>query len=385
MRKQKMKNLPNELKSSPMISSLSIIVPTYQESENLPTLIDRIRMAVTPLQMPYEVIIVDDDSRDGTVETVDELTKNGHPIRLIVRKDQRGLSSAVIRGFRETKGELLICMDADLSHPPEAIPAMVNAFDDPQVEMVIGSRYVPGGSTDDQWGLVRWLNSKVATLLAKPFTRIKDPMSGFFAISREVFAKATELNPVGYKIGLELIVKSKSKNIREIPIHFADREFGQSKLNFKEQLNYIKHLKRLADFKFGRMFQFVQFCGVGATGMGVDLFAFYLLIRLNLPVPMARAIAIWIAMTWNFWLNRRLTFSYSRKGNIFSQYGKFVASCSVGAFLSWLTSILLIQLTPWFAVHIFHAAIIGVMVGTLSNFAKSYMWVFKSDSKHPSS
>jgi dolichol-phosphate mannosyltransferase len=380
-----LKILPQELTSSRATSSLSIIVPTYRERENLPILIDRIRMAVTSLQMAYEIMIVDDDSGDGTVETVDELAKNGHPVRLIVRKEQRGLSSAVIRGFRESKNDLLICMDADLSHPPEAIPALVNVFEDPQVELAVGSRYVPGGSTDDQWGFVRWLNSKVATVLARPFTRIKDPMSGFFALSRKVFAKATELNPVGYKIGLELIVKTQSTNILEIPIHFADRKFGQSKLNFKEKLNYIKHLKRLADFKFGRMFQFVQFCGVGATGMGIDLFAFYLMICLNLPVPMARALAIWIAMTWNFWLNRRLTFSYSRRGNIFTQYCKYVASCSLGAIISWSTSILLIRMIPWFADRIFLAAIIGIIAGTLLNFAVSYLWVFKADNKRSSS
>lgn len=354
----------------------SVVVPTYCERENLPLLTERIAAAVSPLGKNYEIIIVDDDSQDGTEETIADLAGKGYPISLILRKDQRGLSSAVLRGFREAQGDMLICMDADLSHPPEAIPELIRSFDDPDIEFVLGSRYVSGASTDSQWGWFRWLNSKVATLLARPFTRAKDPMSGFFAIPREVFAKADTLDPIGYKIALELIVKCRCKNIREIPIHFCDRQFGQSKLNLTEQLRYLKHLKRLSDYKFGRISQLAQFCIVGATGMVVDLMIFYLLLLSSIPLMIARALAIWIAMTWNFALNRRLAFSYSRRGNFLAQYGKFAVSCSLGAVISWLICILLARTITFFADQIFLAAIIGIIAGTLVNFSVSCVWVF---------
>lgn len=229
---------------------ISIVVPTYREVENIRLLVTRIFRVMTSIGLVYEIIVVDDNSRDGIDVEVARLADEGHPVRIIVRLNERGLSSAVIRGFQEALGNVLICMDADLSHPPEKIPKLVEYLEKNDVDFVIGSRYVPGASTEETWGVFRWLNSKAASLLARPFTNIKDPMSGFFAISRKVFERAEGLDPIGYKIGLELIVKCSCKNIYEIPIHFADRKHGQSKLNLKEQFNYLRHLKRLVDFKW---------------------------------------------------------------------------------------------------------------------------------------
>ena len=141
-------------------------------------------------------------------------------------------------------GNWCVVMDADLSHPPEAIPGMIARLDD-GADFVIGSRYVSGGTTDSNWGLLRWLNSKVATWLARPLTRAKDPMAGFFALRRTTFERATALNPIGYKIGLELLVKCRCVRVDEVPIHFADRQHGESKLSFREQLRYLQHLGRL--------------------------------------------------------------------------------------------------------------------------------------------
>ncbi len=228
---------------------ISIIVPTYREADNIEELVSRIAGAMSALQHEYQVIIVDDDSGDGTAEKVDLLKADGRQVTLITRVDERGLSSAVLRGFRESKGDVLVCMDADLSHPPEAIPKLIECLEDGQTEFVLGSRYVEGASTDEGWGVLRWLNSKVATLLARPFVRVNDPMSGFFAMRRDVFERADELSPIGYKIGLELMVKCGCANIREVPIHFSDRKHGQSKLTLAVQWAFIKHLKRLAVYK----------------------------------------------------------------------------------------------------------------------------------------
>jgi dolichol-phosphate mannosyltransferase len=231
--------------------SVTIVIPTYCEVENLRPLLIRISDAMSKAKGSYEIIFVDDDSRDGTDRIIRELNEFGYPVRLITRVGERGLSSAVIRGFSEANGETFICLDADLSHPPEAIPAILECLDETGVDFVLGSRYVPGGNTDEHWGLLRWVNSKIATALARPLTSVKDPMSGFFAIRRTVYERAAPLSPVGYKIALELIVKCTCSMIREVPIRFAQRQFGESKLSLVERFNYLRHLSRLMRFKYG--------------------------------------------------------------------------------------------------------------------------------------
>jgi len=234
----------------------SIIVPTFQEADNLKPLITGIAAVMGKVSLPYEVIVVDDDSKDKSSEIISELAKEGYPLRIITRIGRRGLSTAVLCGFHEARGDILACMDADLSHPPEALLRLLKVFEDTKVEFAIGSRYVPGASTAESWGLFRWVNSKLATLLARPFTRVKDPMSVFFMLPRHVFERARSLNPIGYKIALELIVKCSYPNIVEVPIYFENRKYGQSKLNILEQLNYIKHLNRLSVFKLANLFNF---------------------------------------------------------------------------------------------------------------------------------
>ncbi len=228
----------------------SIIIPTFREAGNLETLAIRIGQSMSKLDGAYEVLIVDDDSQDGTEQVVETMRAAGHPLRLIVRKKERGLSSAVIRGMDEATGETLVCMDADLSHPPEAIPALLEALNEPKVDFVIGSRYVDGAGTDDDWGLFRQFNSRIATWLARPFTGARDPMSGFFALRRDRYQERDRLNPLGYKIGLELIVKCNCRNVKEVPIHFAQRRCGSSKLTLKQQWLYVRHVGRLASYKF---------------------------------------------------------------------------------------------------------------------------------------
>lgn len=230
---------------------ISIIVPTYREQANLEPLVERIASAMAPLGRSYEIIIADDDSRDGTDKTVADLAGQ-HPIQLMVRTGQRDLSLAVLDGLRRSRGRYLVVMDADLSHPPEQIPSMLEALDRPPTDFVIGSRYVPGGRTED-WGGHRRVNSYVATLLARPLTgRINDPMAGFFALKRETFERARGLNPIGYKIGLELMCRCDCRHVVEVPITFQNRVRGHSKLNFEQQARYLVHLDRLyRDYRRG--------------------------------------------------------------------------------------------------------------------------------------
>jgi len=233
----------------PSLSKISIIVPTYKEAQNVDTLTRRIHKTMTEYNISYEIIFVDDDSKDDIEKIISNLSSEGLNVRLIQRKNERGLSSAVLRGFSEAEGGILVCMDADLSHPPETIHVMINKIVKDNAEFVIGSRYVNGGSTDHKWTIYRRINSRIATLFAKPFTTAKDPMSGFFAIPDRVYKRGSSFNPIGYKIALELIVRCKCEKIVEVPIHFSDRKFGESKLTLKEQLNYLVHIKRLMGYK----------------------------------------------------------------------------------------------------------------------------------------
>jgi|SRR3990172_305618 len=354
---------------------ISVVVPTYQEALNLPYLIPAISVAMRNAGLNYEIIIVDDNSQDGSEQAVIDLQRQGHPVRMIVRKDARGLSSAVLEGFRHARGEFLVCMDADLSHPPDRIPALIESLRDSGVNFVIGSRYVLGGEIPHDWSLFRRLNSRIATLVARPITRVKDPMSGFFALHRSTLNRATGLSPIGYKVGLELIVKCGCSNIREVPTQFVDRKYGQTKLNLSEQLNYLRHVKRLLDFKYGNLSRLLQFCLVGGIGVFVDLLTLHVLL-LALPLKISRAVAIGVAMTSNFWLNRRLTFSDSRRTNWVRQYARFVLCCSIGGAINWSASVGLVGHVTFFRAHVTLAALIGILSGTVSNFLMSRYWAF---------
>ncbi len=234
--------------SNSIFTSVSIIVPTYKEVENLPILIRRIEQLKD--QYPnfiIELLVMDDNSNDGT-EQLSELNQSW--IHLTIRKENRGLSQAVIDGLKRARHDIVVVMDADLSHPPEKIPEMIQHLNQ-GADFVIGSRYITGASIDGHWGIFRWLNSKLATLLARPLTRVKDPMSGFFALNRVSFERyQNRFNPTGYKIGLELLVKCHYQEVHEIPIHFATRQHGVSKLSIKEQLRYIQHLYQLFIYRY---------------------------------------------------------------------------------------------------------------------------------------
>lgn len=228
----------------PDTPDVSVIVPTYREEANLRTLVPRIHSALDSAGRSHEILIVDDDSQDGTERAVQELAETA-PARLIVRTENRDLSLAVLEGLRQARGDVLVVMDADLSHPPENIPDLLTALARPPADFVIGSRFVPGGRTQD-WTGDRRLNSAVATLLARPLARgVADPMSGFFALRRSTFEQARRLDPIGYKIGLELICRCPCLHVVEVPITFPNRRLGTSKLNLEQQRRYLVHLSRL--------------------------------------------------------------------------------------------------------------------------------------------
>jgi dolichol-phosphate mannosyltransferase len=234
---------------------ISVIVPALNEAKNLPMLMARIHKALK--SRVYEVIVVDDNSRDDTPAVCEELAQQ-FPLRLMVRhRATNGLSGAVLHGMEAARGEKIVVMDADLQHPPEKIPELLAKLETGEADFALGSRYVDGGTTEETWSWFRRVNSNVATWLAKPFAGgTRDPMSGFFALRRESYENASQLTPLGYKIALELMCKCRARRIAEVPIHFGERIAGESKLSLKQQARYLRHLSRLYAFMFPRTMLF---------------------------------------------------------------------------------------------------------------------------------
>lgn len=247
---------------------LSVIVPTLNEADNLAPLASRIHAALGTRS--YELLIVDDNSRDKTPDVCATLSEQ-YPLRLLVRTEPKdGLSGAVLHGMAQARGRVLVVMDADLQHPPEKLPELIEPIEKGQADFVIGSRYMKGGSIERGWTPYRALNSWIATVLARPFAgRVTDPMSGFFALKRSDYEQAKRLTPLGYKIGLELLCKTRVQRVREIPIHFGKRVAGESKLSLKEQFRYLEHLSRLYDFSFPRLAPMLKFLIVMAVSWSI--------------------------------------------------------------------------------------------------------------------
>ncbi|MFG0284760.1 MAG: polyprenol monophosphomannose synthase [Phycisphaerales bacterium JB039] len=238
---------PLRVDAPPAFPSVTVVIPTYREAENIGPLLERLEAVRAERGLDLDVLFMDDRSGDGSVEAVE---RAGKPwARFIERDGQRGLSKAVLDGIGRAAGDVIVVMDADLSHPPEKIPELLEALRG--ADMAIGSRFVPGGANEENWGARRAFCSFVATGLASPLVRVRDPMSGFFAIRRERLGDTGDLDPIGYKIALEIMVRRRLRNIAEVPIRFADRQRGASKLTLREEARRLRHLGRLYRFRLG--------------------------------------------------------------------------------------------------------------------------------------
>jgi dolichol-phosphate mannosyltransferase len=355
-----------------MPGAVSVVVPTYKEVGNLPELISRLRKVRDEHSLDLELVIADDDSRDGTAELVAKL--NEPWVTLLTRTKDRGLSAAVLDGIRTGKHDRFVVMDADLSHPPEKVPELLSELDR-GADFVIGSRYVKGASTDEDWGFLRAVNSRVATWMARPFTAAKDPMSGFFALTRQRFEAGRYLNPIGYKIGLELIVKCDCRRIAEVPIHFADRTVGESKLTLAEQLRYIQHVRRLFIHRHPGLSYLFQFGVVGATGTLVNLSVLTLLVAFGASEAVAVAAAIFVSLFTNFLLNRRFTFGYARTSSFWMQFVAFAAACALGALANYGVTMWLLHSFSTLPLQL--SAMLGILAGMGLNFLTSRYLVFR--------
>jgi dolichol-phosphate mannosyltransferase len=357
-----------------MKETLSIIVPTYNEKDNITPLITRISEALAG--QDFEIIIVDDDSKDGTIDIVRGLAKK-YPVKLFVRREEKGLATAVIHGIRKASGNVIGVMDADLQHPPEILPKLVKAIEG-GADMVFASRYVKGGGCPN-WGLTRRMISKGALMVAHIFLpssrRVKDAVSGFFMFRRKN-VDPEALKPVGYKIALEIMIVGSFKNVVEVPFVFEERSAGQSKLRPQQQLEYLSHVLSLMS-RTGEFWRFVKFIGVGISGTLVNLGVQSLVTTFTHWDAKVQLIpGIEVSIITNFLLNDFFTFADRRTGKAGSFFGRMVkynVIALVGAFINWGIASLLIHA----GLDVYLSNFIGIVIAFLWNYFFSTIWAWK--------
>lgn len=353
---------------------VSIVAPTYREADNIRALATRIRYAMATADLDWELILADDDSGDGSEELALELSR-GLPVLFHLRRNRpRDLSQSVLDGIRLARFDRLVVMDADLSHPPEQIPDLLAALHG-DAEMVLGSRYAPGGRIDGAWGRYRTLNSRIATWLTRPLTRCADPMSGFFAVDRRRLPALDQFAPVGFKIGLELMVRGRLR-VREVPIRFDERHGGSSKLTWRQQVAFLRHLFRLYRYRFELPVRLLSFGAVGATGLIVDTAAYLGLQTVGLDHLLARFLSFWPAVTWNWHLNRTLTFDDRPSARAVWQWTRFAFASTVGLATNVGSYAALTNLVEPFTERRLLAFFAGVVIGSTVNFATSTRFVY---------
>ena len=349
-----------------------------------------------PKGITTQTIVIDDNSPDGTGILVEQYIKNfkkiaDYTIDIIHRKTKSGLASAILNGIQNAKGETIVVMDTDFSHPPQIIPKLIESIKKYQCDIVVASRYIKGGKIQD-WSLKRKLISKFATLIAKKGLGIdtKDPMSGFFAFKRNIL-KELNIDAIGYKFLLEMLVKTKGVNIKEIPYTFQNREFGSSKLSIKTIFDYYRSVWKL--YRYGKplekqekrssvkfLYKAGRFYTVGASGFIVNYLVSLLLTGgiSDLWYLHANIVGIIVSITTNFILNKTWTFNdrdFKIKKTV-SQYGKFVMFSSLGALVQ-------LGMVYYLVDHndIFYplALILAVITAAFGNFVLNKKWTFKEN------
>lgn len=225
-----------------------MVLPTYNERQTVGNTLRQLDEQLSRQGFTSEILVIDDFSADGTADAVSR-TPMHVPTRMIVRRKDRGLASAILTGFKEARGSVCVVLDADGSHPASLVPVLAAKVLSHQAEMAIASRYADGGGIRD-WKWHRKLLSAGATLLARPLlhgAKVKDPMSGFFALRRSVLSRS-RVNPIGFKIGFEILVRCRPWPVVEVPYFFQDRVAGRSKLSGRQVADYIRHLGQLYRF-----------------------------------------------------------------------------------------------------------------------------------------
>ncbi|MBD2346683.1 glycosyltransferase [Anabaena subtropica] len=364
----------------------SLIIPTYKERDNIENVVKILSQTLDEfIPEDYELIVVDDDSPDMTWEVAQSLTEKYPQLRVMRRQQERGLSSAVVRGWQVARGSVLGVIDGDLQHPPEVLTQLLTKIT-LGADLALASRHVDGGGVSS-WSVVRRFLSRGAQLLGlmllpRVLGRVSDPMSGYFMVRRSSVAGAI-LNPVGYKILLEVIGRGNVKNIAEVGYVFCERQQGESKVTWKQYLDYIHHLVRLR-LSTGRLGQvkekinfpidkFLRFALVGLSGVFVDMALLYLFSdpsTLAWPLTRSKIIAGEIAIFNNFLWNDAWTFAdvamrQQEWHQRLKRFVKFNIICLAGLMLN----VLILNLVFNFLIpNRYIANLIAIAVATIWNF-----------------
>jgi dolichol-phosphate mannosyltransferase len=351
---------------------ISIVVPTLNEVDNIDILLAAIFEEARP-HLNFEVLVADGRSRDGTVERVQAWEKKA-PVRLVTGDGTSGLAGDVLNAARQAKGSIIVVMDADLSHPTKSIPDLVAPIRAGTSDMVVGSRYVPGGDVPD-WPFVRRALSRLGCMAAWPFTDVKDSMSGFFAVRRE-FLVAVDPKAAGFKIGLE-VMAAEGDDIRvsEVPIVFRDREHGTSKIGSTQLYQYGSRLMVLAGGAVSAS-TIRKFATVGALGIAVDYAVFKILTALGLSLLTAHVASFLCAAAFNYALNSRWSFASTRAllaEPEWATFGRFFAVSLMALFLRGGLIALAMMTWHWSKEW---ALILGIAAGTIVNYLGSAFFVF---------
>ncbi|MEH1907802.1 MAG: glycosyltransferase [Nostoc sp.] len=363
---------------------LSLVIPTYKERDNIQNVVSILSQLLDEsIPGNYELIVVDDDSPDRTWEIAESLTPEYPQLRVMRRQQERGLSSAVIRGWQAATGSILGVIDGDLQHPPEVLMQLLRSVEQ-GADLAVASRHVEGGGVSS-WSVVRRFLSRGAQLLGLVILpgvlgRVSDPMSGYFMVRRSAIANAT-LNPVGYKILLEVIGRGKVDQVAEVGYVFCERKEGESKVTWKQYIDYIHHLVRLrlstgrvgrlsrkVNFPIGR---FLRFGLVGLSGVFVDLTVFYLLRTvIHLGLTRSTILSAGVAIINNFLWNDLWTFGdISQKQRDphqrFKRFLKFSAICLAGVILQ---ALIINFLYNVLGINEYLAKLMAIAVATIWNF-----------------
>ena len=356
--------------------NVSIIVPTFKEVENVEELLRRLQASLRGVD--WEVVFVDDDSPDGTADTVRNVAQADRRVRCVHRIGRRGLASACVEGILSSSAPFIAVMDADLQHDEALLPRMLDEIRAVNVDIVVGSRYIEGGSVGE-WDSARALLSRVATRLGKVLLKadLSDPMSGFFMIRRDVAVRSIRngARGIGFKILLDIFASSPEPlRWKELPYRFRNRHAGQSKLDTTVAWEYFL---MLVDKLVGHIVpvRFVAFSLVGGLGVVMHMTVLVALHKVgSVSFFLAQATATLAAMTLNFWLNNVLTYRDVRlRGwGLLRGWLSFVLACSVGAVANVGIAVYLFAFDTFWVT----SAIAGVLVGAVWNYAITavYTW-----------
>jgi dolichol-phosphate mannosyltransferase len=398
-------------------ADLSVIIPTYNEYENILQLVEIIKDKL-PDGLFTEIIIVDDNSPDGTGRLIASYIENAltklcsgiqqtHEnssnlaidtresiVRLVRRENKSGLISAILQGIKSSTGKYILVMDADFSHPPETVPLLINELLRDPNSIVVASRYIRGGSIRG-WPYKRLLLSRLAAKIAihgLKLCNVRDPISGFFAFPRHIIENI-RFDTYGYKLLLEILVKAQGVRVKEIPYTFIDRKSGESKLDNRVMLDYVKAVWYL--YRYGRKSKLVtakeekrrsvlflskaaRFYTVGATGLLLNYIVSMMLTKgviSNFWYLQASIIGIILSITSNFFLNKIWTFedrTFSPM-NTLKKFGMFLGLSTVGAVVQLILLYLFVQSGSQYTVSL----ILAVGAASVSNFLLNKKWTFR--------